>query len=66
MLEFAKKMIKEKSDEAIKRGNTFPGYYSQNPDAFSKEELIMILNIFYDKSITAKNTIKNYCKNQIR
>lgn len=41
--------LKEKSEEAIKRGNKFQGFLGKDIEYFSKEQLIMLLNILTDE-----------------
>lgn len=43
-----KETIKEQSDLAIERGHSFKGYFGIDVNEFSKEELIMLLNISFD------------------
>jgi hypothetical protein len=66
IIEDATLAIKENSNIAIIRGNKFPGYFGYSPNDFSKEELIMILNIVYDQlqdcRLSEYELLKNYFK----
>lgn len=45
----ASEVLKQESDAAIARGNSFEGFMGMAPEHFSKEELVMICNVLYDK-----------------
>jgi len=41
--------LKKDSDEAVQLGNEFPGYMGVPPKSFSKQELIMLLNVLFNE-----------------
>lgn len=47
--------LKTASDRAIAKGNKFPGYLGTSPEDYSKDELILILNIIYDRLMDTRN-----------
>lgn len=55
MLKQTHEILQTRSEMAIDRGNKFPGYLGFNPEDYSKEQLIMMLNIIYDELQRTKN-----------
>ena len=49
-----KKILEEKSELAINRGNEFEGFMGTSTIDLSKEELIMVCNILYDEVQTVR------------
>ena len=58
-------MIKENSDEAIERGNKFPGYLGKSVYGLSREDVENILNILWDELQSTKGTLNEYAKRLI-
>jgi hypothetical protein len=62
LLDYVNKCIVEKSQEAISRGNKFPGFLGFPPEHFSDESLIMLLNIVWDELQSERLTLNEYSK----
>ena len=58
-------LIKEKSDEAVERGNKFPGYLGKSVHSMSREDVEMLLNILWDELESTKYTLNEYAKRLI-
>ena len=58
MLTIAIETLAEKSDQAVLDGNAFPGFMGYEAEDFSKECLIMLLNVLYNDLQKATNTEK--------
>jgi hypothetical protein len=58
-------LIKEISDEAIERGNKFPGYLGEAVYGMSREDVENLLNIVWDELQSTKGTLNEYAKRLI-
>jgi hypothetical protein len=58
-------LIKEISDEAIERGNKFPGYLGKAVYGMSREDVENLLNIIWDELQSTKGTLNEYAKRLI-
>ncbi len=63
LLDNARSILEKKSNEAIINGNKFKGYYGFSPEQYSKEDLILILNVLFNEAETLRITMLENEKN---
>lgn len=51
----AREILKQKSDKAIQKGNKFNGFLGVGTEQYTKEDLVMILNILFDELQDARS-----------